>query len=108
MTKRRGLSGIVFLAAVSLAVVAGAQADDVAVLRQGCEAGNAEACLRLARMFTGGEGVPRDPAAGTAFFEKAGALFRKECDQGEPGSCTRLAQLYRAGSGVPKDLARAA
>lgn len=106
------------------------------VLRQSCEAGNAQDCSSLGDIYlTGRNGVVKDSARAVSLFqlacdggeprgcyelaranawtgvpdneERATTLFRNLCVRGFGGGCHGLGEMYVAGVGVPKDEARA-
>ncbi|AEI62186.1 protease Do [Corallococcus macrosporus] len=64
----------------------------------GCETGDAQACLSLARLQLEGVGVPRN-------IRVAMNTFEKHCQQGRYLGCEDLARMHATGLGVPKNLA---
>lgn len=64
--------------------------DDVVLLRQACDLGDAAGCYNLGLKLGNG-------AEGAAAYEQA-------CDFGNPLACTNLGWIYQNGTGVPVDL----
>ncbi|HXM45081.1 MAG TPA: tetratricopeptide repeat protein, partial [Bryobacteraceae bacterium] len=70
-------------------------------LREGAEAGNADAQLQLGLAYQEGKGV-------TQSYAEAARWFRKAADAGyDPAQCV-LGVAYQAGKGVAQDYAEAA
>lgn len=65
-----------------------------------CEAGAAEACGDLSRLYLWGAGVKVDALGGAVLAQRA-------CDKGDFASCRLLGHLYEVGLGVQKDGLRA-
>ncbi len=63
--------------------------------------GSVPAEYNLGRMYSQGQGVPRDDA-------QAIDWYRKAADQGNPGAQFNLGVMYETGEGVPRDNAAAA
>lgn len=70
--------------------LAKAHGDDVVLLRQACDLGDAEGCFMLGLKLGNG-------AEGAAAYEQA-------CDAGNPLGCTNLGWMYQNGKGVAVDL----
>jgi TPR repeat protein len=68
--------------------------------QRGCDAGDLEACMYLARNYYGGAGVPRDYAA-------AMGLSRRACAGGQSEACFDLGVAVQEGLGRSVDLAEA-
>jgi TPR repeat protein len=79
----------------------GVPEDALPVYEKACQAGYAEACTRLGRIFIKGKIVEQDMAKGVKLVQSA-------CDKGDAEGCDALGQVYEAGSGVPADLTKAA
>ena len=73
----------------------------LAVLTPLAQAGDADAQLRLGRMFYAGLGVAQDFVTAAAWLQKAAAAGVGEAQDG-------LGRLYYSGEGVPQDFAEAA
>ena len=68
--------------------------DDVVLLRQACDLGDAEGCFMLGlKLGNGPEGA---------------AAYEQACDFGNPLACTNLGWMHQYGKGVPADLEAAA
>jgi TPR repeat protein len=74
---------------------------DVAQTRSQAVVGNAEAQLRLGRLYAHGEEVGQS-------YNEAAQWYRRAAEQGYAPAQTALGQLYEAGRGVPHDVADAA
>jgi hypothetical protein len=114
-----------------------AEARGVELIRQGADAGVAEAEYALATLLRGGKGVTADPQAAGRLMEKAARdlyepaeieyaimlfngegvakdeseaakLFARAAARGNPVAQNRLARLYVIGRGIKSDLAEAA
>ena len=70
--------------------LAQAHGDDVVLLRQACDLGDADGCVMLGLKLGNGE-------EGAAAYEQA-------CDFGNPLGCTNLGWMYQNGKGVSVDL----
>lgn len=79
--------------------VAKDNAQALALLRKGCEAGKPKGCVQAGEILYNVE--PKDLGA-------AVELFRKGCDAGEPTGCTDLGWALSSGQGVARDDAAAA
>jgi TPR repeat protein len=66
---------------------------DVPDLESTCAAGRAEACTKLARVYLGGEGVPRS-------LGRAARLYDRGCNGGDVEACHELGLLWATGEGV--------
>lgn len=97
----RAAPGVVAWVVASTVAIRSAAGQDLAVLKKGCEGGEAADCRRLGLAHREGHGVRKDMAY-------AAASFRKACDGGDAAGCTSLADLHLRGMGVPRDEARAA
>lgn len=64
------------------------------------EAGDVEAQVALAGLYTSGLGVPTDPT-------EAARLYRAAAEQGDAVARLNLGDAYSRGAGVPRDPARA-
>jgi TPR repeat protein len=62
-------------------------------LASSCTAGKAEACTKLARVYLGGEGVPRS-------LGRAARLYDRGCNGGDVEACHELGLLWATGEGV--------
>lgn len=76
-------------------------AEDLQALHTQAAQGDAEAQIRLGRMYRHGLGVPQD-------FQEAVKWYRKAADQGNAEAQFRLGMLYEFGRGVPRDFVQAA
>lgn len=74
--------------------------EDLAILRQRAEQGNAEAQYRLGNAYIKGDGVPKD-------YEKATKLWNRAAMQRHAGAQYNLGLAYARGTGVPKDYEKA-
>jgi serine/threonine protein kinase len=74
--------------------------DAVSALREGCDRGTWDDCLKLGETFRRGDGVPVDTA-------RAAQLFERACDRGLGTACEALGTMYLRGQGVRQDPARA-
>ncbi len=66
---------------------------DIPSLESSCAAGKAEACTKLARVYLGGEGVPRSQG-------RAARLYDRGCNGGDVEACHELGHLWAIGEGV--------
>ncbi len=66
-----------------------------------CDAGVAQGCSELARLYLWGVGTKADPVGGAV-------LAQRGCDKGDPAGCALLSYLYQVGWGVTADGTRAA
>jgi hypothetical protein len=64
------------------------------VLAAACDGGDGASCFLLGSLFSGGAGVPKDPALAFQLFEKA-------CGNGWWRACGRLGVSYLNGQGTP-------
>jgi TPR repeat protein len=93
------LAGVIWLCSMGAPVVGEAQSDP-RQLEQGCDAGDLDACMEIARRcVTGREGFEKDVARTLSLYERA-------CNGGHADGCRYLASAYRAGDIVPKDETR--
>jgi TPR repeat protein len=83
-TVRRLLRPLLGLALAGLAVPAAAAKteDPTEALRKSCDKKQGADCLKVADMYTRGEGVPKDPG-------KAASFLKKGCENGAPRTCPR-------------------
>ena len=77
-----------------------AATEELTVLAQQAEQGNAEAQSALGILFANGEGVQRDDL-------RAVQWFRKAAEQGNAMAQSNLGFMYNRGRGVPQDYAQA-
>lgn len=70
--------------------------DELKMLRQKAERGDATAQTTLGAMYAKGEGVPKDD-------EQAVAWYRRAAEQGYAEAELRLGTMYETGRGVPQD-----
>jgi hypothetical protein len=75
---------------------AGDKAGAVPLVTKAAEAGNAMAQLRLALMYSQGDGVPRSFKSALAWYDRAAA-------QGEPESQNQMGIFYELGEGVAEN-----
>jgi len=80
---------------------AGALSPAVAHIADAATTGDAQAQYTLARMYSSGNGVPKDPATAVLWLQKA-------ANQGHADAQYSLGTSYLMGDGVPKDPAAAA
>jgi TPR repeat protein len=85
---------------ISIGAAVGACSDLVACERE-CDAGSADRCRRLGASYAFGQGVDKDEARATGFYEHA-------CDMGDGPACVFAGQMHEYAHGVPKDDERAA
>ncbi len=78
-----------------------ATCDDAPACQGECDAGNADACRRLAASYSFGRGAPIDET-------RAASLYGRACDLEDPSACVFAGQMHEYARGVPKDDARAA
>lgn len=71
----------------------------VALLRDGCNRGDARSCTALGLTNFQGD----EEASQGADYARAASLFRQACDQGDRAGCFNLGVLYRDGLGVGQD-----
>src|SRR6185436_7798282 len=71
-----------------------------ALLKSACGAGDAVACLELARP---GRSRQKAEKAVASAYEKAIALLRDACEVGVAGHCDELGQLHERGEGTPRN-----
>lgn len=74
---------------------------DLAELIKRAEQGNAQAQLQLGNKYLAGEGIPKDVA-------KASEWYQKAADQGLSEAQTRLGRFYENGESTSKNVVRAA
>jgi TPR repeat protein len=84
------------LMSADLAYARGSYSDAVSVLRPLAESNNAQAQVRLGRLYLEGHGVERNEG-------EALRLFRKAAEQGEHEARLRLGDMYAQGRGVPQN-----
>jgi TPR repeat protein len=105
MERTASLHALSVIMVLSLALIACGRSDDVASLRDACEANaDFEACNSLARLHFEGVGAAEDK-------DRAIVLFERACSGGYTDACSNLntlAGLYETGAGVTKDSVRAA
>ncbi len=94
---------VLFIVGAVLAIspLAGAQSDDIAVVRKAAEQGSANDQARLGQFYWKGNGVLQD-------YAQAATWFRKAADQGNAAAQTFLGTMYMRGQGVPKDFTQSA
>ena len=69
-------------------------------------AGDVEAQVALAGLYTSGLGVPTDPTEAARLYRAAG-LYRAAAEQGDAVARLNLGDAYSRGAGVPRDPVRA-
>jgi TPR repeat protein len=88
------------LAAMVFAVADAKHRQTVIRDQKACDAGVAESCWAVGKIFEDGELRPRDPV-------RAHALYQKACDDGEQKGCVWLGIAYKYGGDVPQSYERA-
>lgn len=84
-------------------IALGASLDLIRKDEQSCARGAADRCLRAARFYEEGDGVPRDAARALGYLRRAVVLYAEECRERNARSCYSLSVLYERGRGVPPD-----
>jgi TPR repeat protein len=69
----------------------------IPLLKAECDAGQAEDCWNLGKMYASGSGVPTD-------YAMALKLLTSACDHGSEDACTEVGTFYVRGLGVAKDV----
>jgi TPR repeat protein len=78
-----------------------AQIQDIDLLKEAAEQGDAYAQGLLGTMYENGRGVPQD-------YQEAAKWYRKAAEQGNAGAQSMLGWMYEGGKGVPRDYREAA
>lgn len=83
------ISIVVALIAMALLI---SQRDRIRTLgpERACRQGDAQACLRLERMYRIGERVNQNDETADMFHQLAVAIFRRECEGADRDACYRL------------------
>lgn len=74
-----------------------------ALFDKACEGGDPQGCHSLAYAYSGGWGVPKDPARSAKLFEKAFAEFGSRCEAGRAEACDYVAHMTSNGWGTTKN-----
>ena len=74
--------------------------NEIEILTNYCDSGNAIACINLGFNYENGKGVTKD-------LKKANSLFEKACSLDYGLGCNNLGYNYQYGNGVTKDLNKA-